>query len=82
VAWRRVQTSSRLASTLSTVRTIIDQRDQCDRTSVKHLERVRRNTGEERTWQSRNRTRDGLPQRINVVHQQSAEPLKEAKGLK
>jgi len=30
---------------LNTIRTIIDQRDQCDRTSVNHLERVRRDMG-------------------------------------
>jgi hypothetical protein len=67
---------------LNTVRTIIDQRDQRDRTSVKHLERIRRDMGEERTWQSRKRTRDGLPRRITAAQQQSAELLKEAKGLK
>jgi hypothetical protein len=38
---------------LNTVRTIVDQRDWRDRTSIKHLERVRRDMGEERTWQSR-----------------------------
>jgi len=67
---------------LNTVRTVVDQRDQCDRTSVKHLERIRRDMGEERTWQSRKRVRDGLPRRIGALQQQSAELLKEAKGLK
>lgn len=67
---------------LSTVRTIIDRQDYRDRASVRHLERIRRDMGEERTWQSRKRVRDGLPRRINAVQQQSAELLKEAKGLK
>jgi hypothetical protein len=38
--------------------------------------------GGKRTWQSRKRVRDGLPRRITAVQQQSAELLKEAKGLK
>src|SRR5712671_1250043 len=49
---------------LNTVRTIVDQRDRRDRTSIKYLERIRRDKGEmaeERTWQSRKRTRHGLP---------------------
>jgi transcription initiation factor TFIIIB Brf1 subunit/transcription initiation factor TFIIB len=61
---------------LNTVRTIIAQRN--DRSSVKHLERIRRNIGEERTWQSRKRVRDGLARRVNAVRKQSAELLKEA----
>jgi uncharacterized coiled-coil protein SlyX len=67
---------------LNTVRTIVDQRDQRDRTTTKHMERIRRDMGEERTWLSRKRTRDGLPRRINALRQQSAELQKEAKGLK
>jgi len=67
---------------LNTVRTIVDQRDERDRTSVKHLERIRRDMGEERTWQSRKRTRDGLPRRINALQHQGEELRKEAKGLK
>jgi hypothetical protein len=67
---------------LNTVRTIVDQRDQCDRTSLKHLERIRRDMGEKRTWQSRKRARDSLPRRINVLQRQSDELRKEAKGLK
>jgi hypothetical protein len=47
--WRRVQSSRRLVSALTTVRTIVDRRDQHDRSSAKHLARVRRNMGEERT---------------------------------
>jgi hypothetical protein len=49
---------------------------QRDLTSAKHLERIRRNMGEERTWQSRKRTRGGLSRRINAVQQQSTELLK------
>jgi hypothetical protein len=37
---------------------------------------------EERTWQSRKRVRDALRRRINAAQQQSAELIKEAKGLK
>jgi hypothetical protein len=66
---------------LSTVRTIIDQDGQRDRTTVKHLARIRRDMGEDWTWQSRKRTRTALPQRINAVLQQGAELSKEAKGL-
>jgi hypothetical protein len=32
---------------LSTVRTIVEQRDQRDRTSIKHLQRIRRDMGED-----------------------------------
>jgi len=67
---------------LTTVRTILDQRDRRDRTSVKHLERIRRDMGEERTWQSQQRIRRSLPRRIDAVQRQSAELRKEAKGLK
>jgi hypothetical protein len=48
--------------------------------SVKHLEGVRRDMGEERTGNPAS-TRGGLPRRINAMHQQGAEPRKEAKGL-
>jgi len=67
---------------LSTVRTIVDQGDQRDRTSVKYLKRIRRDMGEERTWQSRQRSRHSLPRRIKTLERQSAELRKEAKGLK
>jgi lambda repressor-like predicted transcriptional regulator len=67
---------------LNTVRTIVDQCHRRDRTSIKHLERIRRDMGEERTWQSRKRTRHGLPRRIAALKQQGGELLKEAKGLK
>jgi DNA repair exonuclease SbcCD ATPase subunit len=67
---------------LNTVRTIVDQRDRRDRTSMKHLERIRRDMGEEWTWQSQTRTRRALPRRIAGLKQQAAELRKEAKGLK
>ena len=79
MARRCVQSSRRLVSALSIVRTVIDKRD---RTRVKHLERVRRKMCEERTWQSRKRVRDGIPRRISTMQQQSADLLREAKGLK
>jgi hypothetical protein len=66
---------------LNTVRTIVDQGDQRDRTTLKHLERIRRDMGEERTWQSRKRTRAALPRRINDVIEQGAALGKEAKGI-
>jgi hypothetical protein len=56
----------------------VDQHDGCDRTTTKHLERIRRDTGEERTWQSRKRTRHGLPRRIHVLQEEATK----AKGLK
>jgi hypothetical protein len=64
---------------LGTVRTIVDQADRRDRTTRKHLERVRRDMGEERTWQSQQRSRAALPRRINALEQQAAELRKEAK---
>jgi len=67
---------------LQAVRTVVDQPEQRDRTSIKHLERVYRDMGEVREWRSRKRVRDSLPRRINALQQQSAELLKEAKGLK
>lgn len=67
---------------LNTVRTVVDQHDQRDRTTMKYLERVYRDMGEERAWQSRKRTRSALPRRINGALRQNAELRKEAKGLK
>jgi regulator of protease activity HflC (stomatin/prohibitin superfamily) len=67
---------------LNTVRTIVDQGNRPDRTSMKHLERIRRDMGEEREWQSRKRARESLPRRIAALQDQAAELHKEAKGLK
>ncbi len=67
---------------LNTVRTIVDQRSQRDRTSVKYLKRIRRDMGEERIWQSRKHARRALPRRVDALQKQSAELHKEAKGLK
>jgi hypothetical protein len=66
---------------LNTVRTIVDQGDQRDRTTLKHLERIRRDMGEDRTWQSRKRTRAALPRRINAALEQGATLGKEAKDI-
>jgi hypothetical protein len=66
---------------LNTVRTIVDQRDGRDRTSLKHLERIRLDVGEERAWQSRKRTRKELPRRIDASQKQGTELQQEAKGL-
>jgi hypothetical protein len=67
---------------LTTVRTILDQRDRRDRASLKLLERIGQDTAEERTWQSRKRVRHGLPRRIDAAQRQGAELRKEAKRLK
>jgi hypothetical protein len=67
---------------LNTVRTIVAQRDRRDRTSVKYLERVHRDMGEERTWQRQQRTRRGLLGRLDAIQRKGAELHKEAKGLK
>lgn len=66
---------------LNTVRTIVDQRDRRDRTSVRYLERIQPDMGKARELQSRKRVRDALPRRINALQEQSAELIKEAKGL-
>jgi hypothetical protein len=49
---------------LNTVRTIVDQRDH---TSMKYLERSRRDMSQERTRQFQPRIRPGLPRRINAL---------------
>jgi hypothetical protein len=67
---------------LNTVRTIVAQRNQRDRTTMKHLERIRRGMSDERTWQSQKRTRDALPRRINTLQRRADALNKEAKGLK
>jgi DNA-binding CsgD family transcriptional regulator len=67
---------------LNTVRTVVDQGNRRDRTTRKHLERIRRDMGEEREWQSRKRSREALPRSIAAIQDQAAELRKEAKGLK
>jgi hypothetical protein len=67
---------------LTTVRTILDQRQRRDRSSMKHLERIRQDMVEERTWQSQKRTRRALPGRIDALRRQGDELCKEAKALK
>jgi hypothetical protein len=67
---------------LQAVRTVIDQPERRDRASIKHLERVYRDMGEMREWRSRKRVRDAIPRRIGALQEQSAELIKEAKGLK
>src|SRR5262249_39586586 len=67
---------------LTTVRTILDQRERRDRSSMKHLERIRQDTVEERTWQSHKRPRRALPDRIDAMRRQGDELRKEAKALK
>jgi uncharacterized coiled-coil protein SlyX len=77
---RAVATQTSLG--LTTVRTILDQRERRDRDSMKHFERIRQDTVEERTWQSQKRTRRALPGRIDILRRQGDELRKEAKALK
>jgi hypothetical protein len=66
---------------LRTVRTIIDRPDWRDRTSRKHLERIKPDVAAERAWLARKRTRDALPKSINATLKTCRELAKEAKGL-
>ena len=66
---------------LPTVRTIVDKRDGCDRTTVKHLERIDPDRKLEASWRARKRTRDRLPKRINETLARGRELVKQAKGL-
>jgi hypothetical protein len=66
---------------LQTVRTIIDQRDRKDRTARNHLERIKPDREQERSWLAKKRMRDALPKSINVTRATCDELAKEAKGL-
>ena len=65
---------------MQTVRTIIDKKDGVDRTTGKHLQRIK--PEDMAAWKARKRTRDALPRRINALLKDKADLLKEAKGLK
>jgi multidrug resistance efflux pump len=65
-----------------TVRTIVDQRDGVDRTTVKHLARIDPDRKEEALWRAHSRVRKTLPQRINATLAKGRELVKQAKGLK
>jgi hypothetical protein len=66
---------------LRTVRTIVDQNYRRDRTTKKHVERIKLDRKEERSWQARRRMRDKLPGRIDALQKKSRELAKAAKGL-
>jgi hypothetical protein len=63
-----------------TVRTIIDQGDGGDRTTVKYLERIHPDRKRETPWRARKRARDGLPKHINATLEKGRKLVKEAKG--
>jgi hypothetical protein len=65
-----------------TVRTIIEQGDGRDRTTIKHLERIDPDRAAAVRWRARKRTRDGLPKRIDETLTKGRELGKEAKGLR
>lgn len=67
---------------LQTVRTIVGQRDGTDRTTVKYARRIDPERTAAVRWRARQRTRDGLPKRINESLADGRDLVKEAKGLK
>jgi hypothetical protein len=69
------------------VRTILDQQDGVDRTTIKQLQRIDPERARERIWQAKpsqakRQMRQALPRRIGAVEKANAELRKEAKGLK
>ena len=64
------------------MRTIVDQGERRDRTTVKHWERIDPDRHAQAAWRARKRTRDGLPKRLNETLAKGRELVKEAKGLK
>jgi hypothetical protein len=67
---------------LRTVRTIVDQGDGRDRTTIKHLERIDPERKLEASWRARKRTRAALPKHINETLEKGRELVKEARVLK
>jgi hypothetical protein len=65
---------------LQTVRTIVEQGERRDRTTVKHLQRIDPDRFRESAW--RERTRKALPKRVTEALAKGRELVKEAKGLK
>jgi hypothetical protein len=66
---------------LRTIRTIIDRPDGRDRTSRKHLERIKPDVAAERAWLAKIRMRKALPQQISAARKACDDLHKEAKGL-
>jgi hypothetical protein len=67
---------------LQTVRTILDQQDGVDRSTMKRLQRIDPESARERVWQANRRMRRSLPGRIAALEKAGAELRQEAKGLK
>jgi DNA repair exonuclease SbcCD ATPase subunit len=65
-----------------TVRTIVDQANGVDRTTMKHLERIDPDRKEETLWRAHSRVRKALPKRITETLERGRELVKAAKGLK
>jgi hypothetical protein len=65
-----------------TVRTVIDQRDGVDRTTLKHLERIDPDRKEEALWRAHGRVRKALPKRITETLERGRELVKAAKRLR
>jgi hypothetical protein len=63
-----------------TVRTIVEQGERRDRTTVKHLQRIDPDRLREPAW--RERTRKALPKRVTEALAKGRELVKEARGLK
>jgi hypothetical protein len=66
---------------LRTVRTIVEQAEGCDRTTLRHLKRIDPDRRRLTAWRARKRTRDALPRRINETLAEGRELVKRAKGL-
>ena len=67
---------------LPTVRTIVDQHNGTDRTTLKHLRRIDPDRAAQRQWQAKSQSRKALPKRIAAWEKAAAELRKEVKGLK
>ena len=67
---------------LQTVRTVIDQRTDVDRTTRKHLQRIDPERERQRAWQAKSRSRKALPKQITAWEKTADELRKEAKGLR
>jgi hypothetical protein len=65
---------------LATVRTIIGQAKQTDRTTRKHFERIKLDKVQATTWKRQRRTGDALPTRINAALTESRAAVKEARS--
>jgi hypothetical protein len=68
---------------LSTVRTIVDQTNRRDRTTVKHRKRLEQiDTRQQRArWKRQRRVGDALPKRVQAVVKEGLALAKEARGL-